>query len=412
MSSMPPADPTPRLERWRWAGLLLVGVLVVHVVQAVRMFPSVRSLVDPEAPVIVVDHAIHLYHGALGSRFLREHGTSWGFDPFFMAGYPETPVWDSSSNLSILFQLLAGGHYSPLAYKVGLLACMVLALGALSAGAIAAGLGRWEAAVATLLGWLYFWAGFPMVLWRSGLFAFVLVSAGLVLLLGLALRFDARPAPGRWAALAATGGALFFAHVTAPILAFGAVVGFAATALRRHDRLWSAALALALALAVAANLFWLVPLWRFRGIRTPAFSFLSSDSAWLLREFYLVETVDGRVSLILLILGFAGLCSGGRPASGSARRPSPGRPSCCWSCSASAASGRSRGCWSRSATACRSICCWRPRLPRHSAGRPRGWRAWSGAAVAARPWPRSPGSRCSPHRRWPCPGPSWAPPAS
>ncbi|MBV8264740.1 MAG: hypothetical protein JO252_00185 [Planctomycetaceae bacterium] len=284
-------------------------MLVVHIVQSVQMFPDLRALVDREAPVIVVDHAIHLYHGALGGRFLREHGTTWGFDPFFMAGYPETPLWDSSSNLSILFQWLAGGDYSPLAYKLGLLACMILALGAIAVGTLAAGLGRWEAALATLLGWLYFWIGFPIALWRSGLFSFVLASAGLVLLLGLALRFDARPTPGRWGTLTATGTALFFAHVTAPILALGAMVGYLATTPRRHGRRWSAALALGAVLVVAANLFWLTPLWRFRGIRTPAFGFLSTDTAWFLREFYLGGGVDGRVSLALLILGVAGLAT-------------------------------------------------------------------------------------------------------
>jgi len=282
---------------------------VVHIVQSVQMFPDLRALVDREAPVIVVDHAIHLYHGALGGRFLREHGTTWGFDPFFMAGYPETPLWDSSSNLSILFQWLAGGDYSPLAYKLGLLACMILALAAIAVGTLAAGLGRWEAALATLLGWLYFWIGFPIALWRSGLFSFVLASAGLVLLLGLALRFDARPTPGRWGTLTATGTALFFAHVTAPILALGAMVGYLATTPRRHGRRWSAALALGAVLVVAANLFWLTPLWRFRGIRTPAFGFLSTDTAWFLREFYLGGGVDGRVSLALLILGVAGLAT-------------------------------------------------------------------------------------------------------
>ncbi|MBV8554298.1 MAG: hypothetical protein JO116_01950, partial [Planctomycetaceae bacterium] len=76
-----------------------------------------------------------------------------------------------------------------------------------------------------------------------------------------------------------------------------------------HGRRWSAALALGAVLVVATNLFWLTPLWRFRGIRTPAFGFLSTDTAWLLRGFYLDESVDGRVSLALLILGFAGLAT-------------------------------------------------------------------------------------------------------
>src|SRR5438105_2975205 len=66
MSSAPPADPRPDPDRWRWAGWLLALVLVVHTVQSVRIFPTVRSIVDPGKPVLVVDHALHLYHGALG----------------------------------------------------------------------------------------------------------------------------------------------------------------------------------------------------------------------------------------------------------------------------------------------------------------------------------------------------------
>jgi hypothetical protein len=307
MSSMPPQGPSPGPDRERWACLLIAGLLVVHAVQSFQMFPTLRSIVDPSAPVLVVDHALHLYHGALGSRFLREHGTSWGIDPFFMAGYPETPIWDSSSNLSILFQWLAGGGYRPVAYKVGLLACLILTLALVPAGAIAAGSSRWESALATLLVWIYFWNAFPIALWRSGLFAFILVSAGLVLLVGLAIRLDARPVLGRWATLTAAGAALFFAHVTAPILVLGAVAGYVPATLRRHGRGWLPALGLAMVLAVAVNLFWLVPLWQFRAIRTPSFILMSTDTAWLLWTHYRDPNVDSRLGLILVVLGIAGL---------------------------------------------------------------------------------------------------------
>ena len=173
--------------------------MLIHSFQAVRLFPTLRSIVD-DAPVVTVDHAIHEYHGALGARFLRERGTTWGFDPFFMAGYPETPVWDSSSNLAILFQAPAGG-YSPLAYKLGILFCSLILLVAIPAAAWVAGLGAAEAAGATAVAWVYFWAGYPAGLWRSGLFAFTTASAAVGLMLSLCVRFDRRPTVGRlvWA---------------------------------------------------------------------------------------------------------------------------------------------------------------------------------------------------------------------
>src|SRR4051794_33163569 len=231
---VPVVAPAPDRSRRPWAAIaLLTAVLAAHVVQAVRMFPTPRALWDDDHPVLLVDHAIHLYHGALGSRFLREHGTTWGYDPFFMAGYPETPIWDSSSNLSILFQAVAGGGYHPGAYNVGLLACSILAVACIPAGAAAAGLKLPETALATLLGWLYFQCGWPCWLWRSGLFAFITASGGLVLLLGLLVRFEHRPGVGGALALGGVSTAFVYAHVTAPILALGGLIGFVLTTVRR-----------------------------------------------------------------------------------------------------------------------------------------------------------------------------------
>ncbi len=291
-----------------WAAIaLLVAVLAAHAIQAVRLFPTPRALVDNEHPVILVDHALHLYHGAIGSRFLRDHGTTWGYDPFFMAGYPETPVWDSSSNLSILFQALAGGGYHPRAYNIGLLACSILALASIPAGAAAAGVGRWEISLAALLGWLYVHCGWPDVFWRSGLFGFVTASCGIVLLIGLLLRFERRPGAGRWVAVAGMGAVVWFAHVTAPIMILGAALGFTLTTARHHSwRRYAALVAMAL-FALVVNLVWLVPLWRFRGIRSVRSFFMTPTSGWFLISKYLRQDIDSRLGLLILVVGAAGL---------------------------------------------------------------------------------------------------------
>ena len=180
-------------------------MLGAHAFQAVWLFPTFGSILDPASPVVVVDHAIHEYHGALGARFFREAGTTWGYDPFFMAGYPETPVWDSSSNPSILFDLLGGaklGDFRP--YKVGLFAARSWCWSR-RGGGVGGGPRAGEVAAGVGLGWLYFWAGFPDSLWRSGLFAFISASGGAGLLLGLCVLFDRRPGRAAWLAMAAAG---------------------------------------------------------------------------------------------------------------------------------------------------------------------------------------------------------------
>ncbi|HEY2154139.1 MAG TPA: hypothetical protein VGH33_00820, partial [Isosphaeraceae bacterium] len=63
-------DPSiPKAARSRWPLTVLIAVLAFHAFLAFRLFPSLESIVDDE-PVVMVDHAIHEYHGALGARFL------------------------------------------------------------------------------------------------------------------------------------------------------------------------------------------------------------------------------------------------------------------------------------------------------------------------------------------------------
>lgn len=303
----PPATAAPGRSRPRWAWAVLAVVLAYHAVQTARLFPSLAAFLDPEAPVVMVDHAIHLYHGSLGAGFLRDHGTTWGMDPSFLAGYPETPVWDSSSNPSIAFQWLAGGGYRPRAYKVGLLLFGLMIPVLVAGGAWALGLGLGEVAIAAGLATVYFWGAFPSWLWRSGLFAFITAAAGVPLLIGLAVRFGRIPTRRGWAGMLACGAGLFAIHVTTPVMAAAGLAAFYLGTLRTHPRRWHAAVWLAVALTVGVNLVWLASLWRFRGLRIGSGFFMTTDSPLYLLELYLAPMPDNRLNLFLLVPGLAGL---------------------------------------------------------------------------------------------------------
>jgi hypothetical protein len=318
-----PATPTALTPRTAWRGRAILALVVlfgIHTIQAVCLFPTLGSIVERDTPVVMVDHAIHEYHGSLGAWFFHETGTTWGYDPYFMAGYPETPVWDSSSNPSILFDLIGGGgDYR--AYKVGLLACSILLLVAIAAGAWAAGLGATEVALASTMAWFYFWIGFPAALWRTGLFAFVTACAGVGLLLGLCSRFDRSSTWGNWLALTVVGAGLFLLHVTTPILAIGGLLAFWVTVGRRHGWRWHAAIVGAGALAVAVNLPWLISLWEFRSIRVGSGFFMTAKSARYMLDYFLDPSIESKTAVKLLVLGLAGLVVwwfGGRRGSAAA----------------------------------------------------------------------------------------------
>ncbi|MFO0907486.1 MAG: hypothetical protein U0794_03855 [Isosphaeraceae bacterium] len=304
-----PPDHAPRRSNAVGPALVLSLTLAFHVWQTLSLFPTWSAIHDDQ-PVVMVDHAIHLYHGALGAGFLRGAGRTWGYDPYFMAGYPETPVWDSSSNLAIATQWLGGGSgprgAAAAAYKGGLVVYALLAWLAIPLGARAAGLTWGEAAAGGVLAVAWVWAGMPAMFWRTGLFAFVTASGGLPLVLGLALALARHRSAWRWLALAGTGTGWLFAHVTTPLLLAGGLLGFGLTHLQRPSRRVLGAALLAGLVGVVLNLFWLVPLWRFRSIRTATFFFLASDDPWYLAAFYRDNLLDGRISFGLLALGSAG----------------------------------------------------------------------------------------------------------
>ena len=306
---MPPDSITSTSKRLAsWPLITIAIVFVLHAIQASRLFPTWRSLLE-DRPVLMVDHAIHLYHGALGSQFLREHKSTWGYDPFFMAGYPETPVWDSSSNPSIAFELLGGGGYHPFAYKAGLFLFTLSIVPMIAFGARASGLSLTETAATAVIGLVIFWACVPAVFWRTGLFGFVTASAALLPVLGLLLRFDRRASPGRGGGLLAAGACFLFVHITAPVLLAGGAAGYGlGTLVRwRSRRKRFAAVLLAAVLAIGLNLFWLVPLWRFRSIRDAGLYFLTPPSPSVFTDFLLKSQLDGRVTVFLLGLGTLGM---------------------------------------------------------------------------------------------------------
>ena len=56
---------------------------------------------SPEAPKAIAfdDYALQYYYGLLGSGFLAEAGSTWGYDPNFMAGYVKMPLYYPSSKI-------------------------------------------------------------------------------------------------------------------------------------------------------------------------------------------------------------------------------------------------------------------------------------------------------------------------
>ncbi|MHB1422347.1 MAG: hypothetical protein ACYC3I_03955 [Gemmataceae bacterium] len=253
---------------WR---LLVLALLAWQCWMTLTLFGAAepwKRLLDDQ-PLLSGRHPLHLYHGYLGTRALREHGSLSCYDPSFHAGYPKTPVFDSGSRPAELMLTLAGGQYCPAAYKIGVaLVCAAVPL-FLFVAARSVGMKRAPACLVCLIGLLVWW-GQPCRERLEGGDIDLLLAALLVLAqAGLLIRYHNDPGPLSWLGVVVAALLGWFAHpllmalLMPPFLIYYLSVG------ARHRLSWHLALLGGLLGAIAANSFWLIDWISYWWIRVP-----------------------------------------------------------------------------------------------------------------------------------------------
>jgi hypothetical protein len=227
-----------------------------------------KPLLD-ERPILSGRHPLHLYHGYLGARSLREHGSLSCYDPTFHAGYPKTPVFDSGSRPAELMLTLAGGRYCPAAYKVGVALICAFVPWFLYVAARGVGLKRAPACLACGLGLLAWWGQPCREVLESGDVDLLLAALLALAQAGLLIRYHNDPGPLSWLGVMAAALFGWFAHPLLLALLMPLFLVYYLSIGARHRLAWHLALLSGLLGALAANGFWLLDWIDYWWIRVP-----------------------------------------------------------------------------------------------------------------------------------------------
>lgn len=265
-----------------------------------------------EEPIISGRHPLHLYHGYLGARSWQEWGSPCCYDPAFQAGYPKTPVFDNGCRPAELFLSLAGGSYSPAAYKIGLAWYCLLVPIALVVAARGVGLGPGSASLSAAAGMLICWGNSCRATLEGGDLNLLLAALAGVIHCGLLVRFDRAPSLATWFGLLAADALGWFTHPLAFALFVPLNLIYYLSVGCRHARLcWHLALMGALAGGVALNGLWLTDWFAYWWIRSPVppgERILPHRTLLSLWNADLWGDADNRVlTLVLLIGGLLGI---------------------------------------------------------------------------------------------------------
>jgi hypothetical protein len=280
---------------------VLLALLSWHGLATLRLFDpdhSGRSLSD-DRPILSGSHPLHLYHAMLGAASWRNGDFGSCYDPWFQAGYPKTPVFDSGSRPGELF-LLVGGE-SARAYKSGLALCLWCGPFILTGVAWLLECKAGTCCLAALLGILWWWSGPTQRLVHDGDIHWLLAGLMLVTHTALTVKFHRTASMTSWIGLTLTAALGWFLH---PILWLGfgfLFIPFFVIVATAHSLIWNIALWLAWGLGLALNWPWLMDWWHNCWIQMP----LPVDPSQTLRqslENWFADQIGGTAADRLLAL--------------------------------------------------------------------------------------------------------------
>ncbi|HUT52834.1 MAG TPA: hypothetical protein VM658_05535 [bacterium] len=220
------------------------------------------SDVTNDRPILNVDFCSQYAWPYAAREFERVDGRLWGYDPYFMAGYPLDFVFNSSLPVQLAAVALPGLSLARVVKACFILSFLLAPL--VFYGALRQfGPGRGAAIAGAALGTVYFWVSEGALFGRFGMISGAFLLVFFLLPLGLLHRFLARREPRAALFLAAACALAFTMHKTAFVLLLPAM--FLMTAVYARPLSWRewAALAGVVAFTALANVYWLRPFFHF-----------------------------------------------------------------------------------------------------------------------------------------------------
>lgn len=289
-------------------------MLVLQVILIWLYLDVPRALANP--PLADTDYATHWAETWSMAHFL-DHGRLWGYDPYFMAGYPGNALFDVDNKLVALVSWLLSqtGLSLELSYTLTMTILLLSAPLAIYPAARWFGLGADSAVVAQLAA-LALWYCDPALrwAWQGGTLAFVSATAFGLLVLAAGSRLmesGARPAVWPLVVWLAGGPLLFWLHAFSFFVLLVPLSTLVLVSWGRASRFQRLLLVAWPPLVVVANLPWLIPFVRFLPLRMASDQFLQGGLPALLYDLIGRGSGDVRASVAYLglrwLLLFGGL---------------------------------------------------------------------------------------------------------
>ncbi len=292
---------------------VLGAFIALQAFMAVMAFDTREDLFNKK-PVLNVDFSSQYYWAHAARKFYDKDSRLWGYDPYFMAGYPLDFVFNSALPVQIA-GLLADDANLARVVKVCFVASLLLVPLTFYFALSQFGLAKGPALAATGLGLAYFWAGENSFLAHMGMISGAFMLHFFLVPAGLLMRFLNERSHRPFSFLVFVVPIAFTIHKTAFVL----VLPLAAIWLLFYSRRLSTReifmIVGVFGLAAIFNLHWLYPFAKYfhLKIENPATTFFQGEGAFqIIKDLAAIPGVHPHygiplIRLIILATGVVGI---------------------------------------------------------------------------------------------------------
>ena len=221
-----------------------------------------------DAPVYTDDYAMHFSQCLAAKRFFSAAGRLWGYDPFFLAGYPSGTLVNADNKAWEVFFLAISFLGEGLAFKLYLMAFLLLFPLFPYAAARNFGLPRETAITASILSLLFFFLSMTIDLVSWGMLSYVFMCYFSIYVFSLAYKLFEQFTWKRYLLLALLASLLLMMHILAPVHLFVPMLMLYALSAQKLSFPRHLGLASLVLVVLIINSFWLMPLVQFFNDKT------------------------------------------------------------------------------------------------------------------------------------------------
>ena len=220
------------------------------------------------SPIYTDDYAMHFSQCLSAKRFLSSFGQCWGYDPFFLAGYPRGALVNADNKawelLFFIFAPLSKGF----AFKLYLILFLLLYPFFLYAAARNFNLSRGASLIASVLAILFFYLSMAVDFVSWGMLSYVFMCYFSIYIFSLFYKLFEHFTWKKYITLVFLSSLLLLMHILSPVHLLLPLLILYACYFKRLSVPHHLAMLLMVAIVLLVNSFWLIPISQFFNEKT------------------------------------------------------------------------------------------------------------------------------------------------